>query len=32
MVHAESIVALTDVMPEIEIFACFTQYISSFAE
>lgn len=32
MVYAESIVALIDVMPKIKTFACFTQYISSFAE
>lgn len=32
LVYAESIIALIDVMPKIEIFACFTQYISSFAE
>ena len=32
MVYAESIIALIDVMPKIEMFACFTQYISSFAE
>lgn len=32
MVYAESIVALIDAMPKIEMFSCLTQYISSFAE